>query len=159
MFFKIGEFIVRGFACANQTQTSHCGYISRRDFLRALGILPFAMHIGSDIACASSGYLHLHETDNGLAGLRQLAEILRTKLPKIYEELRTQLSMDLDLSTRLDKGMHLLPQKVANEFENNEYIVIDGCMFSKSELQLSIFLVESKGSYVALSNHTDNLSL
>lgn len=150
---------MRNYACENQTQASHRGYISRRFFLGVLMTFPFAMHIGSDVTRASSGYLRPHESDNGWVGLRLLAEALRTKLPKKYEELRVRLKMDLDLSARFAKGLLLSPQKVANEFENNEYIVIDGCMFSKSELQLSIFLVESKRSFVALSNHTDNLLL
>lgn len=133
---------------SNQIDESNHVGISRREFLCALITFPIATHIGSSIACGSLSRIHSHESCRSLFGLCLLAESMHSILPIEYSELKKHLSRSPDLSASLDKRVLLSSQKVASEFEKNEYFVIDGCMFSKSELLLSISLLETKRSFM-----------
>jgi hypothetical protein len=136
---------------AIQTQKPHHGNISRRSFLCILATFPVSLQVGGCISYAPASSIRSHEPNSSAIGLQLLAETLLTNFPKQYAELKAQLNSGIDVSYPLTKELLMPPQKVANEFENNEYIVIDGCMFSKSELQLSILVAESQILFFDLS--------
>ena len=125
--------------------------ISKRCFLFALATLPISLLPGESISLSFASSLWSQKSNTAPVGLQLLAEFLITNFPKQYAKLKAQIESDFDLSDFLTRNLHISPQKIAKEFANHEYMVIDGCMFSKSELQLSILLFESQNIYSDLS--------